>query len=182
MTGTGQLPAGSIMEIQVLRKGKLQNYFPGKSKDLALSRTDGVLVESKVTGTWTPSGTLYTSTPTITLNSGWNLVAATYPNPGLMTDSIYNQIAEEAGACTAAILTNQACSPTITEIKTLGAGGKTLDWKPAAADAAGDATWPQTLGNQVPFTSGMWIYATKTLTWAVQGSECQSVDASGLCL
>ena len=55
---------------------------------------------------------------------GWNLVAATYPNPGLMTDSIYNQIEAESGACTAAILTNAACNPTVTQIKTLGAGGQ----------------------------------------------------------
>ena len=67
-------------------------------------------------------------------------MAATYPNPGLSTDTIYNQIAEEAHACTAAILTNQACSPTITDINTLGAGDTTIEWKPAAADSSGQAT------------------------------------------
>ena len=108
-------------------------------------------------------------------------MAATWPNPGLMTDSIYNEIAAQANACTSAILTNAPCNPTITEIKSVGAGGQTIDWKPAAPDANGFATWPQTYGNQIPFTSGMWIYAAKALTWTVQGSQCQSVDAGGVC-
>jgi hypothetical protein len=181
MTSAGQLPAGSITEIQTYHNGAYQTYIPGKGKALPLARTDGVMVDSTAAGTWTPSGTVYTSAPTITLKPGWNLVAATYPNPGLMTDSIYNQIAAQAGACTAGILTNQACSPTVTEIKTIGAGGQTIDWKPSAPDASGNATWPQTYGNQIPFTSGMWIYAAKSLTWTVQGSQCQSVDALGLC-
>ncbi len=98
-----------------------------------------------------------------------------------MTDSIFNQIEEQAGACTSAVLTNAACSPTITEIKTTGAGGQTIDWKPSPNDASGNATWPQTYGNQIPFTSGMWIYATKSLTWTVQGTECQTVVSSGVC-
>jgi hypothetical protein len=181
MTAAGQLPAGSITEIQTYRNGKYQTYFPGKSKSFALSRTDGVLVQSSVAGVWAPSGSVYTSAPTIQLNQGWNLVAATYPNPGLTTDVIYNQIAAEAGACSAAIVTNQACSTTITEIKTIGAGGATIDWKPAAPDASGNATWPQTQGNQIPFTNGMWIYASKPLTWTVQGPECQTVDSAGQC-
>lgn len=181
MQGPGQLPAGSITSVQVLRNGKYQTYTPGKSAALSLSRTDGVLVTSNNAGTWTPSGALYTTAPKISLKPGWNLVAAGWPNPGLMTDTIYNQIAEEAGACTAAILTNAQCNPTITEIKAIGANGSTIDWKPAVADANGNATWPQTQGNQIPFTSGMWIYATRSLTWTVLGNQCQSVDASGLC-
>jgi hypothetical protein len=180
MTSAG-LPVGSITEVQTYHNGKYQNYFPGKGKALPLARTDGVLVQSSAAGTWTPSGSVYTSAPSIQLSPGWNLVAATYPNPGLTTDVIFNQIAAESGACSAAILTNQACSPTITEIKSIGAGGQTIDWKPAAADSSGNATWPQTIGNQIPFTSGMWVYASKALTWAVQGTQCQSVDAAGLC-
>ena len=181
MTRAGQLPAGSITQVQVYQNGAYQTYIPGKGKAVPLARTDGILVTSSVAGTWTPTGTPYTSAPTITLSPGWNLVAATYPNLGLVTDSIYNQIAEQAGACTAGILTNQACSPTISEIKAIGAGGATIDWKPAAPDATGQAVWPQTYGNQVPFTSGMWTYATRSLTWTVQGSQCQSVDSSGVC-
>jgi hypothetical protein len=181
MTAAGQLPAGSIAEVQTYHTGKYQTYIPGKGKALPLARTDGVLVESTAAGTWTPTGALYTSAPTIQLNAGWNLIAATYPNPGLMTDSIYNQIAAETGSCSAAILTNAACSPTITQIKTIGAGGQSLVWTPSQADASGNATWPQTMGNQVPFTSGMWVYAAKALTWTVQGSQCQTVDALGAC-
>ena len=78
-------------------------------------------------------------------------------------------------------MTNQACSTTITEIKTIGAAGTTIDWKPSAPGASGNATWPQTQGNQIPFTNGMWIYATKALTWTVQGPECQTVDSAGQC-
>jgi hypothetical protein len=181
MEASGSLPSGAITEIQTYHNGAYQTYYPGKGKALPLARTDGVLVTSNVAGTWHPSGAFYTTPPTIQLKTGWNLVAATYPDPGLMTDSIYNQIAEQAGACSAGILTNQACSPTITEIKSIGANGQTIDWKPAAADSSGNATWPQTYGNQIPFTSGMWIYATKSLTWTVQGSQCLSVDSSGVC-
>jgi hypothetical protein len=181
MTRSGQLPAGSITQVQVYHNGKYQTYTPGKGKPIPLARTDGILVTSSVAGTWTPSGTPYTSAPTITLNPGWNLIAATWPAPGLMTDSIYNQIAAQASACTAGILTNQACSPTITEIRAVGAGGQTIDWKPAQATATGNATWPQTFGDQIPFSSGMWVYAARSLTWTVQGSQCGSVDSAGVC-
>ena len=181
MERSGQLPAGAITKIQLFQGGRYLTYTPGKGAPLKLTRTSGVIVYSNVAGTWTPSGSLYTSAPTIQLAKGLNLVSATYPNPGLSTDTIYNQIAEEANACTAGVLTNQACNPTITDISTIGAGGSTIDWKPAAADASGQATWPQTYGNQIPFTSGMWIYASKALTWRVQGGECQTVDTSGVC-
>jgi hypothetical protein len=181
MTAAGQLPAGSITSVEVVHNGTPLTYIPGKTASFALNRTDGIIVTSTTAGTWHPAGALYTSAPTIALHAGWNLVAATYPNPGLTTDSIYNQVAQENGACTAAILTNAACSPTITEIKTIGAGGTTVDWRPAATSTSGTATWPQTQGNQIPFTSGMWVYAAKPLTWTVLGAECQSVDASGVC-
>lgn len=181
MQGPGQLPAGSITTIQIYRNGKYLTYVPGKTSALPLARTDGVIVNSNNAGMWKPSGSVYTTAPTIALKPGWNLVAATYPNPGLMTDAIYNQIAEEAGACTAAILINAPCNPTITEIKAIGAGGATIDWKPASTDSNGNATWPQTQGNQIPFTSGMWIYAAKSLTWTVIGNQCQTVDAAGVC-
>ena len=183
MQAAGSLPAGAITEVQTYQNGAYQTYYTKKvNKTIPLARTNGVLVYSTVAGTWHPTGSVYTTAPTITLQQGWNLVAATWPNPGLMTDAIFNQIDAENNACSAGIVTNQACSPTITEIKTTGAGGATIDWKPAAADASGNATWPQTYGNQIPFTSGMWIYSSKALTWTVQGTECQSVDSSGACL
>jgi hypothetical protein len=182
MQAAGSLPASSITEVQTYTNGRYQTYLTTKpSRAIPLARTNGVLVYSTVAGTWLPSGPPYTTAPTIGLQKGWNLVAATWPNPGLMTDAIFNQIDAEANACSAGILTNQACSPTITEIRATGADGATVDWKPAAADASGNATWPQTQGNQIPFTSGMWVYATKALSWTVQGAECQSVDASGGC-
>jgi hypothetical protein len=183
MTAAGQLPAGSITEVQTYHNGAYQSYFPGKkgSKALPLAQTDGVLVQSATAGTWKPSGTLYSSSPAINLVPGWNLVAATYPDPGMMTDSIFNQIEAQNGACTAAVLTNAACNPTVTQIKTVGAGGQSLVWSPATNSPTGQATWPQTYGNQVPFTSGMWIYATRALTWTPQGSPCGTVDTSGTC-
>jgi hypothetical protein len=183
MTAAGQLPAGSITEVQTYHNGAYQTYFPSKkgSKALPLAQTDGVLVQSSASGTWKPTGTPYTSSPAINLVPGWNLVAATYPNPGLMTDSIFNQIEAQNGACSAGALSNAGCSATITQIKTIGAGGQSIVWTPTANTATGQATWPQTYGNQVPFTSGMWIYASKALTWTPQGSPCQSVDGSGVC-
>jgi hypothetical protein len=181
MTGAGQLPTRSITSIQVVHAGKTLTYIPGKSASFTVNRTDGIIVNSTAAGTWKPAGALYTSAPSITLNTGWNLVSGTYPNPGLRTDAIYNQIAEQNHACTATILTNAACSPTVTEIKSIGAGGATIDWKPAQPDASGQATWPQKQGNQIPFTSGMWICAAKPLTWTVLGSQCQTVDSTGVC-
>ena len=181
MESAGNLPAGAITQVQVYQNGAYQTYKPFQGKAIPLTRTEGILVTSNVAGTWTPSGTPYTSGPTISLQPGWNLVAATYPNPGLMTDSIFNQIEEETGACTANVLTNGSCTPTITEIKSIGAGGQTIDWKPTPADSTGNATWPQTYGNQIPFTSGMWIYSTKAISWTVQGNACQTVDSSGVC-
>jgi hypothetical protein len=180
MERPGQLPTGSIVEIETYHNGYYQVWKPG-APPLPLHRTDGILILSKTAGTWTPTGLPYTSAPTITLNPGWNLVATTYPNPGLSTDSIYNQIAAETGACTASVLTNQPCSPTITQIKALDANGQYLVWTPAAPDANGNATWPQTRGNLIPFTSGIWIYAVRPLTWVVQGSESQTVDDAGVC-
>ncbi len=181
MTAAGQLPAGSITEVQTYHNGSYQTYMAGKKKTIPLAQTDGVLVDSTAAGTWTPSGTPYTSSPAINLVPGWNLVAATYPDPGMMTDSIFNQIEAQNGACTSAVLTNAACSPTVTQIKTVGAGGQALVWTPTANSATGQATWPQTYGNQVPFTSGVWIYATRSLTWTPQGSACGSLDGSGAC-
>jgi hypothetical protein len=181
MQRAGQLPAGSITQVQLYHNGAYQTYTPGTSAALPLARTDGILVTSSASGTWTPTGTVYTSAPTISLHSGWNLVAATYPNPGLMTDTIYNEIAAQANACGVGVLTNKACSPTITQIKTIGTYGQPIVWTPTAADSSGNAVWPQAIGNQVPFTAGMWIYATKALTWTVQGSACQSVDSAGVC-
>jgi hypothetical protein len=184
MTRAGQLPTGSILAVKLYRNGSFVSSG-------TLTRSMGVLVDSKVDGTYTPSGSRFTTAPTIALKPGWNLVSTTWPNPGLSTDSMYNQIASEAGACTAAIVTNAACSPTITEIKITGPAGfdptnntgnpPLIDWKPAAPDASGQAQWPQTQGANIPFTSGMWIYSTKALTWTVQGSECQTVDSSGVC-
>jgi hypothetical protein len=69
MTAAGQLPAGSITEVQTYHNGKYQTYFPGKGKALPLARTDGVLVQSRAAGTWKPTGALYTSGPTIQLTS-----------------------------------------------------------------------------------------------------------------
>ena len=86
-----------------------------------------------------------------------------------------------SGIAISKALEDAACTPTPTKIKAIGAGGQTIDWKPSAADSSGNATWPQTLGNQISFTSGMWVYAAKSLTWNVQGTQCQTVDAAGLC-
>jgi hypothetical protein len=97
-----------------------------------------------------------------------------------MTDSIYNQVAAEAGACTAAILTNQACSPTVQEIKTLGANEQCIVWTPSQPNSSGNATWPQAYGNQVPFTSGMWIFAARSLTgrWRAPSARASTPRAS----
>ncbi|GEM_PF-2388511 len=186
MTRPGQLPAGSVQEVATFHNGAWSIAIPGVSADQPLNRTDGLFVLTSVgtsSGspvTWTPSGAPYTSPASITFNHGWNLVAPTWPNPGLMTDSMFNQIEAENRACSAdSSFTNASCDPTVSAIDAY-ATGHYLDWSPAGDDGNGDATWPQPYGNQIPFTNGMWVQSSRALSWTPQGTECQQIVA-GMC-
>ena len=143
----------------------------------------------------------------INLAPGWNLIGASWPNPGVMTDSLYNQIESENNLCTvnatakspAIPYDNPVCSPSLSNIATSRfqldskgnqAGGAYLDWKAVAQyNAAKDkGVWVQAQnqggvfqsGNQVPFTSGMWIHTQVPVTWTPQGTECQTIN-NGMC-
>jgi hypothetical protein len=190
MTRSGQLPAGSVQAVATDHGGIWNVTIPGYTYATPLTRNDGVFVLSSSRGkTWTPSGTPYTSTSTINFGSGWNLVSAGWPNPGLNTDAIFNQIEAENNACQADAFTNGACNPTVSELDTYGPtydssgnvnGAQLFTWTPAAPDSAGNATWPEPYGNQVPFTNGMWVHAGHSLSWTPQGTECQTIS-NGMC-
>jgi hypothetical protein len=190
MTRSGQLPSGSVQAVATNHGGIWSVTVPGYTSGSPLQRNDGVFVLSTTGGkTWTPTGLAYTSPSTINFGSGWNLVAAGWPNPGLTTDAMFNQIEAENQACQADAYTNGACKPTVSEIDAYGptydSGGKVngaqfIDWTPAAPDSAGNATWPEHYGNQVPFTNGTWVHTDHALSWTPQGTECQAI-ASGVC-
>jgi hypothetical protein len=173
MTRKGQLPAASVQEEATYHGGHWNLTIPGYSGNQTLSLTEGVFVLSSADKqNWTPTGNVYTSPPTVHFGVGWNLVAPTWPNPGVMTDAMLNQIEAENHSCTVDA-SNPACAPTVSEIAPY-ASGSYLEWRPAAA-SNGHATWPQTMGDSVPFTNGMWVQSTKPLDWIPQGVECQAI-------
>ncbi|HZT96878.1 MAG TPA: hypothetical protein VFB34_08580, partial [Chloroflexota bacterium] len=189
MQRKGQLPSGSVQALVTFRNGIWNATVPGYTADQPLTRTEGIYLLSGSSGSYAPTGQPYTSPASLTFQSGWNLVAPTWPNPGLTTDAMFNQIEAENRACQADAFTNGACNPTVSAIDTYGPsydskgnvdGAQFINWSPAAPDQAGNATWPEHQGNQVPFTAGMWVNTDHSLSWTPQGTECQQI-ASGMC-
>ncbi len=191
MTRSGQLPTGSVQEVATFKKGMWSISIPGVTVNHGLNRTDGMFVLTKLGSamTYAPSGTPYTTPVTVHFGRGWNLVGATWPDPGVMTDAMFNEIQAETGACSHSQFANELCTPTVGAIDAYGpsfdhsgnvSGGQYLNWSPAGLDANGNPTWPQPYGNQVPFTNGMWVQSTKSLAWTPQGNECLTI-ANGMC-
>jgi hypothetical protein len=191
MQGSGQLSNGSVSAVAAFHGGLWNVAVPGYTSNISLQPSDGVFVLSNSKGAWTPSGALYSGTSTLNFGTGWNLVSAAWPNPGVMTDSLFNQVEAENHACHADSFTNGACDPTVTAIDTYGptydkatgtinGWGQYETWNPAAPDSSGNATWPEPYGNQVPFTNGMWVKADHPLSWTPEGTQCQTI-ATGMC-
>ncbi len=191
MQRKGQLPSGSVQAVVTFRNGVWTASVPGYTADQSLYRTDGIFLLSNVSSPalYTPTGSPYKTPAPVSFTSGWNLKAPTWANPGLTTDSMFNQIEAENHACQADAYTNGACNPTVSAIDTYGptfdSSGKStgpgfINWSPAAPDSAGNATWPESMGNQIPFTNGMWVNSSHPLTWTPQGTECQQIT-NGMC-
>jgi hypothetical protein len=180
MESAGNLSAGSVKLVGTFHGGTWKMTVPGFTPSQPIARNDGLFVLSGTAGTYTPAGSAYTSPAQLSFRPGWNLVAATYPNPGVMTDSMFNEIEAENGSCTAADLTgNLPCSPTVAAIDGF-AGGKYIPWAPAPP-SGGHQSWPQSFGNRVPFTSGMFVDVPSgaSPTWTPQGITCNSTNPNG---
>jgi RHS repeat-associated protein len=133
---TSKLGAGTISEVAIFTGGHYHLFVPGFSTELPLQAAQGIFVHSSTAGTWSPSGTAYTSPQPVYLQTGWNLVAAPFPSSGIDAALIASQI----GTC-------------VTEIATY-AGGSYHTWVPSGPAMS------------VQSTSGMWIYCTAATPWS----------------
>ncbi|HZT97841.1 MAG TPA: hypothetical protein VFB34_13490 [Chloroflexota bacterium] len=179
-----RVPEDGILSVATYHGGQWTLSIPDFTDPREQIRTnDGIYVNVAKPFNWTPPGAVVSSPSVIHLNPGWNLIGARFPDPGIMTDSMFNQIEAESHACTEGHgglnATTVSCKPTVSEIAAM-AGGKYLDWKPLF-DKKGNVTYPLPVGNQVPFTNGMWVHSTRPLNWRPQGTACAAVDSSGQC-
>ena len=192
MTGAGNLSSGSVGEMATFNHGVWNVSIPGYTDPQPLTRSEGVMVlNTGAKGTYTPSGTPDETAPTIQFNQGWNLIAPTWPNPGLQTDSMYNELQAQNGSCTSS---NElpSCSRPVSDIAAMNGSGTYLDWRPAAPfdpnntkcvggnAKMGTPCWFQTEGNSIPFTYGLWVNANQPLTWTPDGIDCQAIT-KGMC-
>ena len=191
-----------VSEIATFDHGRWNISIPDASQQ-PLTRNEGVFVylTKSLSKAFVPPGSVYTSPSPIILSRGWNLIGAGWPNPGVMTDSMFNQIEAENGSCSMdKSMLNVACRLTVPEIDAYTPtfdsngnvnGGQYLPWRSSTIDPkTGHPSWPQGQtdkqtglflnGNQIPFTSGMWVHAVTPLTWTPQGQECQNI-VNGMC-
>jgi hypothetical protein len=188
-----------VSEIATFNDGRFNVTIPDVNNQ-TLTRGEGIFVYvTSGPAAWTPPGTPYTSATAIHLGTGWNLIGAAWPNPGVMTDSMFNEIETGNHACVIdSGYLHPTCSYTVNAISTYApkfdssgnvAGAQYLTWQPVQPFTSAAATaWVQArtvngvalTGNQVPFTSGMWVRALKPLTWTPMGAECQSI-VNGMC-
>ena len=173
MTGAGNLSAGSVGEVATFNGGVWHVSIPGYTDGQTLSRSEGVMVlNNGSSGTYTPSGTTYSAAPNaLEFNQGWNLIAPTWPNPGVMTDSMNNEIQTQNGSCSSS---NDApvCANPLADIAAMTSSGTYMDWRPSspytntatcAQPSLGAQCWFQTGGNSIPYTYGLWVNANQPL-------------------
>lgn len=146
LTASGQLPSGSITALAIYGNGRFNLFVPGYSPTLRLNASRGVFVLSTRTGTWTPGGTLYTSStePQINLVPGWNLVGAPYPLMGLSGSALDTEL----GSATP----GSGCG--LPEAAYLN-GGSYISYVNHSPSSF-----------QVPATSGMWLECSQGYTWS----------------
>jgi hypothetical protein len=131
-----QLGVGSIQAVAVYVNHQFVPYVPGYSRDVALSPGSGVMVLSGTAGTWQPGGSAFTAGQAVSLQPGWNMVAAPFPAPSLDTGTI----AAQTGACDASQI--------------------------AVAGTSGYRTWlPGQTDLTIPSTHGFWILCSGAATW-----------------
>jgi hypothetical protein len=140
LTQTSQLGAGSVKVAATYGTGRFQLFVPGYSSNVSVQPVQGIFVLSSKTGSWVPNGKAYPGSQQITLQTGWNLVAAPLPSAGLDGTTIRDEIDKSvAGNLTeAAIYTN----------------GSYQTYLPS-----------QTTPFHVPASSGMWIQVFEPTTW-----------------
>lgn len=138
---TGALSPGSISAVATYSSGQFHLFVPGYSTDLSLDPSSGFFVLSTSNGTWMQAGTLYTAAQAVTLNPGWNLVAAPYPLGGLTGDAINAELGSQCG---------------LQEVATYQSGSYGV-YTPAIG--------PSGSGFHVPPTAGMWVLCTNAYSW-----------------
>jgi hypothetical protein len=138
LTQSDQLGAGSVTVAATYGNGRFQLYVPGYSHDVPVQPAQGIFILSSKTGTWVPSGKAYPASQQITLEAGWNLVAAPQPAAGLDGNTIRDEITPVGN---------------LTEIAIFVAGSY--------------QTYLPGIGGSfhVPATSGIWIQVFQGTTW-----------------
>jgi hypothetical protein len=137
MNSAGTLGSGAISVAATYGNGRFSLYVPGYSPNQSLSPSQGIFVQSKVAGTWSPPGSAYTTAQPIQLQRGWNLAGAPIPVAGLDASTIVS----EASACT------------VQEVA-IYSGGAYHTYTPSSGGTL-----------HVASTSGMWIECTGQGSW-----------------
>jgi photosystem II stability/assembly factor-like uncharacterized protein len=139
----GSLGSGTASALATYVNGRFQVYVPGYSADADLDPSQGIFIRSSAATakTWTASGSDYPQGTPVSLNHGWNLVAAPYPGTGLTGDGIKSELGSACG---------------LQEIATYS-GGSYHVYTPGGG--------PSGSGFQVPATAGMWIECSSSGAW-----------------
>ena len=136
MNATGQLGAHAVTLASTYANGHFNLYVPGFSPQLTLAPAQGVFIYSTAAGNWTPTGSIYPTGQAVSLQPGWNLVAAPSPSGGLEA----SRIASEASGCN------------VQEVA-MRSGGTYATWTPGGTDFT------------IPATSGFWIQCSSASIW-----------------
>jgi hypothetical protein len=136
----GQLGAGTVTALATYSLGAFHLYVSGYTADQTLGPSSGIFVLSGKAGPWTPPGTAYSSSQSVSLQRGWNLVGAPFPSGGLDGSAINAEIG--AGA---------------------PSGGCGL--QEVATYSNGYHVHAPTVAYHVAATAGMWILCTKSYAW-----------------
>jgi hypothetical protein len=132
----GNLGPNAVAAIATYTNSRFQLYVPGYSADLPLAPTQGIFVLAGAGGTWLAPGTAYAAGQAVTLQPGWNLVAAPFPATGLMASGISSQVS--------------GCG--VQEIATY-TGGSYQTWLPGGTDVL------------APAVGGFWMECMASGTW-----------------
>jgi hypothetical protein len=136
LDASNQLGANAVQVVATYGNGRFSLYVPGYSSDQSLQPTQGIFIDSQTAGTWSVSSPAYTTSQSVTLQPGWNLVAAPYPVSGLSSSAI---LSETAG-----------CG--VSEVATYS-GGAYQVYTPGGSSGT------------VASTQGMWLLCTTTSSW-----------------
>jgi uncharacterized protein YkwD len=75
-----QVGPNEVVDVRTYVKGHWRYFYPNRSSDFPLYPSQGVVLRLKAKGTWRPpAGQERFVLPTVSLNKGWNFVAAPYP-------------------------------------------------------------------------------------------------------